>query len=389
MRIEACHIGGVLQVTVSDDGRGVDLQRLRHTLVERRLAPADTVERLSDSELLDFLFLPGFTLKDEVSEISGRGVGLDAVRDMLKQVRSQVRVTTEPQSGVRFQLQLPLTLSLVSALIADIGGEAYAFPLAQIVRALRLPHDAVQTVAGRQHIEFAGRQIGLVSGAQVLGASASGTGADLSILILGEGAELYGLVVDRFLGGGELVVQPLDPRLGKVRDVSAAALTADGETVLIIDVEDTIRSMERLVEGHRLASVEAEGGAEEQARKRILVVDDSLTVRELQRKLLDHHGYEVQVAVDGMDAWASVRDNRFDLVITDVDMPRMDGIELVTMMRRDPRLEALPVVILSYKDREDDRRRGLAAGADYYLTKGTFHENGLLTAVVDLIGKAA
>jgi two-component system sensor histidine kinase and response regulator WspE len=228
-----------------------------------------------------------------------------------------------------------------------------------------------------------------VSGHQVLGAAQTASGDVLSILVLGEGREYYGLVVDRLLGGAELVVQPLDPRLGKLPDISAAALTTDGETILIVDVEDMVRSMARLAEAERLVQVQAGATVAPEARKRILVVDDSLTVRELQRKLLDHHGYEVQVAVDGMDAWASLCDNAFDLVVSDVDMPRMDGVELVTMMRRDPRLKSLPVVILSYKDREDDRLRGLEAGADYYLTKGSFQNDALLNAVVDLIGKAA
>lgn len=389
VRIEARHVGGVLQITVADDGRGVDLARLRAAVLERRLAAAETVERLSEAELLDFLFLPGFTLKGEVSEISGRGVGLDAVRDMLKQVRGQVRVTTRPGEGMRFQLQLPLTLSFVRALMAEIAGEPYAFPLAQVVRVVRVPRSEIQTVQGRQHFAFDGRQIGLVSARQVLGGDAAAVEDEQSVVVLGDGREFYGLAVDRFLGGAELVVQPLDPRLGKLRDISAAALTADGEIVLIVDIEDLIRSIQRLVEADRLAKVEAGSAVAQGSRKRILVVDDSLTVRELERKLLDHHGYEVQVAVDGMDAWACVRGARFDLVVTDVDMPRMDGIELVEMIRRDPRLKALPVVILSYKDREDDRRRGLEAGADYYLTKGGFQNDGLLNAVVDLIGKAA
>ncbi len=389
VRLEACHAGGVLQITVADDGRGIDLARLRAAVVERRLAVLDTIDRLSEAELLEFLFLPGFTLKREVTEISGRGVGLDAVRDMLKQVRGQVRVTTQPGRGTRFQLQLPLTLSFVRGLIAEIAGEPYAFPLAQLVRVLKVPRGEIQTLQGRQHFAFEGRQIGLVSARQVLDGDAAANDDELlSIIVLGDGREVYGLAVDRFLGGAELVVQPLDPRLGKLRDVSAAALTADGEIVLIIDVEDLIRSIERLVEADRLAKVEA-GCAIQDRRKRILVVDDSLTVRELERKLLDHHGYEVQVAVDGMDAWACVRGSRFDLVVTDVDMPRMDGIELVEMIRRDANLSSLPVVILSYKDREDDRRRGLEAGADYYLTKGSFQDDGLLNAVVDLIGKAA
>jgi two-component system, chemotaxis family, sensor histidine kinase and response regulator WspE len=194
--------------------------------------------------------------------------------------------------------------------------------------------------------------------------------------------------VDRFLGEHTLAVQPLDSRLGKVRNVSAAALLDDGQVVLLIDVEDVVASVARLVREGQLAGVArgAQGAARE--RKRVLVVEDSLTVRELERKLLEKRGYAVTVAVDGMDGWTTLRHGRYDLVITDVDMPRMDGIELVTMIRSDPQLKHVPVMIVSYKDREEDRRRGLEAGADYYLTKGSFHDEALLDAVNDLIGEA-
>jgi two-component system sensor histidine kinase and response regulator WspE len=196
--------------------------------------------------------------------------------------------------------------------------------------------------------------------------------------------------VDRFLGGRELVVQPLDSRLGKIKDIAAAALMEDGSPLLIVDVEDMIRSMEKLCATDRLAGVRGQAGADGAAvRKRVLVVDDSFTVRELERKLLDHHGYEVEVAVDGMDGWNALRNGRFDLVVSDIDMPRMDGIELVRRIRQDPGLNSMPVMILSYKDREEDRQRGLDAGADYYLTKGSFESDALIEAVIDLIGEAA
>jgi two-component system sensor histidine kinase and response regulator WspE len=146
--------------------------------------------------------------------------------------------------------------------------------------------------------------------------------------------------------------------------------------------------MDKLVSGGRLRTLERSvSRAGQKRRKRVLVVDDSLTVRELERKLLDHNGIEVEVSVDGMDGWNAVRSDAFDLVVTDVDMPRMDGIELVTLIKRDPGLRNLPVMIVSYKDREEDRRRGLDAGADYYLTKGSFHDETLIHAVVDLIGE--
>jgi two-component system sensor histidine kinase and response regulator WspE len=196
-------------------------------------------------------------------------------------------------------------------------------------------------------------------------------------------------VVDRFLGERELVVQPLDPRLGKIKDIAAAAVMEDGAPLLIVDVEDMVRSVEKLISGGRLSKVHRATAADEATpRKRVLVVDDSLTVRELERKLLASRGYEVEVAVDGMDGWNAVRTGHFNLVVSDIDMPRMDGIELVTLIKKEPSLKSLPVMIVSYKDREEDRRRGLDAGADYYLTKGSFHDETLLQAVVDLIGEA-
>jgi two-component system, chemotaxis family, sensor histidine kinase and response regulator WspE len=390
IRLEARHTAGTLQILISDDGAGVDVGALREAIVRRKLATADFARTLSEAELLEFLFLPGFTLKDTVTEISGRGVGLDAVLNMVKQLRGTVRVTSQLGHGTRFVLQLPLTLSVVRTLLAEVGGEPYAFPLAYISRTLSLPREQIETLEGRQLFEFEGRPVGLVDASQVLGGTPSpASAAPASIIVIGESANSYGLVVDRFLGERELVVRPLDIRLGKVKDIAAAALMEDGSPVLIIDVEDLRQSVEKLISTGRLnklpQGVDAIPG---KTRKRVLVVDDSLTVRELERKLLDSHGYEIEVAVNGMEGWNAVRTGNFDLVITDIDMPRMDGIELVSLIRKDPSLKSLPVMIVSYKDREEDRRRGLEAGADYYLTKGSFHDDTLVRAVLDLIGEA-
>jgi len=272
----------------------------------------------------------------------------------------------------------------------EIAGEPYAFPFAHIVRAVKIRKDEVQTLEGRQHFGIDGQRVGLVTAHQILECGeAPQSGEELSVVMLGPPNNMYGLVVDRFLGGRELVVRPLDPRLGKIKDISAAALMEDGSPLLIVDAEDMIRSMEKLASSDRLTKASREGGGDASRKaKRLLVVDDSLTVRELQRKVLDYHGYEVEVAVDGMDGWNALRGGRFDLVVTDVDMPRMDGIELVTRIKGDAGLKSLPVMILSYKDREEDRRRGLEAGADYYLTKGSFQSDALIDAVVDLIGEA-
>ncbi|WP_144143883.1 hybrid sensor histidine kinase/response regulator [Paraburkholderia sp. BCC1884] len=390
LTLDARHTAGALLITVSDDGAGVDLDALRDSILRKKLASAETAARLSEAELLEFLLLPGFSLRDQVTEVSGRGVGLDAVHDIVKRVRGTVRITQERGLGTRVQLQLPLTLSVIRSLLIEVAGEPYAVPLAHVNRTLHVSRADIELLEGHQHIAFGGRSIGVVTAHQILDTAPPASDTDtVSLIVIGDGPQTYGVVVDRFLGERMLVVQPLDPRLGKVRNITAGALMENGDPVLIADVDDWLRSVERLVAGGELKHTEQGGPqATQRATRRVLVVDDSLTVRELERKLLATRGYDVTIAVDGMDGWNAVRGERFDLVITDIDMPRMDGIELVTLIKRDPLLQSLPVMIVSYKDREEDRRAGLNAGADYYLAKGSFHDEALLDAVRDLIGEA-
>lgn len=388
IRLEARHRAGMLQILVSDDGQGIDLDRVRQTVVERKLTNAEIADKLTEAELLEFLFLPGFTMKDKVTEISGRGVGLDVVQNMLKQVRGTIRVSFQAGRGTHFQLQLPLTMSVVRTLLVEIGGEVYAFPLASIVRTIKLPREDIKLLEGRQYFTFDCRPVGLFSAHEVLGGGEHiPEGDELSVITVGEPGNPYGLVVDRFLGERELVVQPLDACLGKIKDIAAGALLEDGSPVLIVDIEDMLRSVDKLVSGGALSKMRR-STATAKNRKRVLVIDDSFTVRELERKLLGQQGYDVEAAVDGMDGWNAARIGHFDLIITDIDMPRMDGIELVTLLKKDAKLKSLPVMIVSYKDREEDRLRGLDAGADYYLTKGSFHDETLVQAVIDLIGEA-
>ncbi|WP_285421970.1 hybrid sensor histidine kinase/response regulator [Pseudomonas sp. efr-133-TYG-23] len=390
IRLRASHQAGLLVLELSDDGNGVDLERLRGTIVERKLSPLETALRLSEEELLTFLFLPGFSLRDKVTEVSGRGVGLDAVQHMVRQLRGAVVLEQTAGQGSRFHLEVPLTLSVVRSLVVEVGEEAYAFPLAHIERMCDLaPEDIVQ-LEGRQHFWHEGRHVGLVAASQLLQRPAGQNPSEtLKVVVIRERDAVYGIAVERFIGERTLVVLPLDDRLGKVQDISAGALLDDGSVVLIVDVEDMLRSVDKLLNTGRLERIARRSQQTAEApRKRVLVVDDSLTVRELQRKLLLNRGYEVAVAVDGMDGWNALRSEDFDLLITDIDMPRMDGIELVTLLRRDSRLQSLPVMVVSYKDREEDRRRGLDAGADYYLAKASFHDDALLDAVMELIGGA-
>jgi two-component system sensor histidine kinase and response regulator WspE len=389
IRVSAMHSSGMLSIHVEDDGRGIDIEKLRSRVKAKGLVSETMASELSDAELLEFLFLPGFSTRDEVTDISGRGVGLDVVHSSVQKMRGIVRASSEAGHGSGFHLQLPITLSVIRALIVEIGGEPYAIPLARIDRTLKLDTSRVESLEGRQYFTLGNQHLGLVFASQVLGCpNRSERNEPLSLVILGERLNRSALVVDRFVGERSLVVHPIDPRLGKIPDISAASLLDNGNPCLIIDVDDMLRSIDILISGGRLDRIAADQNTSASTGKRVLVVDDSITVREVERNMLASRGYHVDVAVDGMDGWNAIRMNDYDLVISDVDMPRMNGFEFVRLIKQDERLHATPVMIVSYKDREEDRQRGLEAGADYYLTKGSFHDETLIDAVVDLIGTA-
>ncbi|MEM9087875.1 MAG: response regulator [Cyanobacteria bacterium P01_F01_bin.53] len=472
IRIEALHRSGMLVIAVEDDGAGIDLAMLGKKVVKRQLTTAEVADHLTDAELLEFLFLPGFSTVDQVDELAGRGYGLDLARNMAQSVGGALQVTTSQgttceipsetvlektvvsraSSGTRFQFQLPLTLSVVRSLLFEISNEPYAMSLARISRVLRLPLDQVHNSENRPYFTLESEvaqadsradgqtidqtndrvngqtnsktnsqtpieNISLVSASQLLALpSIPSDRDDLLVVVLGEPGNRYGICVDKLLEERDLVVRPLDVRLGKVPNITAAALTEKGDPILILDVADVVRTAERLMSGEPLrissrggpkrrfedvAAVAAEGGGltpettgiSQLSRrvaiveKRVLVVDDSMTVRAMEKKLLQNHGYEVDIAVNGAEGWNAVRMNAYDLVITDVDMPRMTGIELIEHMRAYEPTQKLPVIVVSYKDREADQLAGLNAGANYYLTKSSFHDDGLINAVVDLIGE--
>ncbi|MCP4195239.1 MAG: hybrid sensor histidine kinase/response regulator [Planctomycetaceae bacterium] len=385
--LHARHHAGMLSVDVQDDGRGIDPEVLRNRIVERGLSPGDVAQQLTESELWEFLFLPGFTTTKVVTEVSGRGVGLDVVRNMVQEVSGTVHVESTAGKGTTFQLRLPVTLSVVRAVLADIGGEPYAFPLSKLTRVLRVAESDLQAVQGKQQLQLNGKSVGLVRATEILELP-NQTQSDevLSIVVFGPEKSLCGLVVDQFCGEQDLVVRPLDPQLGKVQHISSAAVTDAGEAVLFVDVEDLALSIQQRLGDGRISGMTRRPAHLRRTLPRILVVDDSITVREVERQLLTHQGYDVEVAVDGQDGLNRLRASHYDLLITDVDMPRMNGIELIEAVRGDNRQGNIPIIIVSYKDRESDRLAGMEAGANAYLTKGSFHDDSFISTVKDLIG---
>ena len=242
--LEARHHGGMLMVRVGDDGRGIDPERIRRKIVEKGLQNEAVAAGLSKAELLDFLFLPGFSTAGKVTEISGRGVGLDVVQTMVQETGGSLRVETEPGQGAAFSMRLPITLSVIRAALVEIDGEPYAFPLSRLERVVKVPRESIKPVEGRQQFELDGVSVGLINARSILGLGGSEAAGDVSsVMVIGSVGEWFGLVVDRFLGEEDLVVRPLDPRLGRVPHVASAALVEDGRSVLIVDTDDLVASV--------------------------------------------------------------------------------------------------------------------------------------------------
>jgi two-component system sensor histidine kinase and response regulator WspE len=391
LRLEARHHAGMLEVRVIEDGAGIDSERVRARVVERGLQSSEVARDLTQPELLEFLFLPGFSTAGTVTEVSGRGVGLDVVHQTVRDLGGRVRIETRPGAGTSFVLSLPITLSVIRAAIVRVAGESLAFPLARIERIERIDHEALVRTEGRLRFDLDGEAVGVLPAGELLRLDGVPTGRDAvaSLLVLGTGADRCALLVDGFQGERDLVVRPLDERLGRVPGVAAAAIDDDGTPVLVMDVEDLLVSIRRgLAEGAVRGLTPQALAAGTRGRRRVLVADDSITVREVERQMLRRLGHDVEVAVDGLDAWNRLCAERFDLLVTDVDMPRMNGIELVRTLRRDPRFAHLPVAIVSYKDRPEDRAAGLDAGANAYLTKGSFQDQTFARTIEDLIGEA-
>jgi two-component system, chemotaxis family, sensor histidine kinase and response regulator WspE len=387
IRIEALHRGGMLSITISDDGMGVRFDQVRRLLTAQGLVDAAEAEGLSETELCQYLYQPGFSTSETVTEVSGRGVGMDVVSSMASEVGGTVRFSSVTGEGSSIHFQLPLTLSVVRTLLVEIAGEPYAFPLARLDQIVAIESSDISVMEGRECFMLDGVSIGLISARQVMKfPEAAQPATPIPVVVISDHAKVYGVVVDRYLGEQDLVVRPLDPRLGKVANISAAALMGDGQPILIVDTVDLVRSIDSLLQSSGLLNTaDRQVGVQGQ---RILIADDSPVALDLQARLISSRGYQVDRVVNGLEAWKAIREGSYQLLVTDVEMPEMDGIALIQSLRKEPAFRHLPIIISSSRDSEQDRLHGMEAGADYYLVKSSFQDETLLNAIHQLIGPA-
>ena len=380
IRLHAMQLGSEVVIAVSDDGRGIDVARVRETAGRTDRSAIE----MDDEAALYLIFRSGLTTATKVTGVSGRGVGLDAVRASLNAVRGRIEVRSDPGMGTEFRIAVPITMATLRCLVIKAGGQAFAIPL-HSVRAV-LPSQPSATVGGRAMTMLDGRPVPISSLSAVLG---TGNGAVGPAVVLAGLTRSHAFTVDDLVDQRDVVVKGLGELVPRLPAVAGAGVQPDGSILLVLEAAGLIERARRTDNGDRSQEAAGGGGHEEPVPHRaasILVVDDALTVRELQRSIFENAGYRVRVAVNGEEALAEISHERPDLVLTDVQMPRMDGFELTEAIRKQPSLASLPVIMLTSRGSDEDRRRGLECGADGYIVKSGFDQSALLSAVERLLG---
>lgn len=377
---------GYVCLTISDDGRGIDPERVRHKAVERGLLSETQAAQTSDEEAAYLIMRPGFSTRDYITDISGRGVGMDVVKNSLDKVKGDIVITSSLGRGTQMRLQLPLTMAMISGLLFDCAGMTLAVPLHYVSEILRIDAADVISEGGREMVRVHGRSIPMVSLADILGLTAGKVDSDekQTVLVLSCRDRQLACLVNHSYGVQEMIVKGMGKQLRRVEFFSGVTIMGDGSPVLILAVPDLFssgRSQESttLRQAHEEVRRRAEKG-------RVLVVDDSITTRTMEKNILEAHGYRVTVACSGPDALQRLAEADYDLIVSDVEMPGMTGFELTAAIRRNERTKGTPVIIVSSLASDEDKRMGLKAGAQAYIVKGNFDQGALLETVETLIG---
>ncbi len=376
--------GSQIAVRVEDDGAGINLDVIRETALRKKIVTALELESMAPSEVMDLIFRPGFSSKEIITDISGRGVGLDVVRANLRRLKGNVRLETVDGGGTVITLQVPLTLVTDRGLLVRASGSTFVIPITAVERIMELSADEVQDVEASQVILLQERPLPLKELGVVLGRPQRNTppGVKIPVVILSKGWEMVAFMVDEVLEEREIVVKPFAPPLVYVRNVIGGTLTGSGDVITVLNPGELVDSALYSSSTGRL--FESDAGAE-QKRQRILVVDDSITTRTLERSILESEGYQVEVAVDGGQAWEVLQESQFDLVITDIEMPKLDGFGLTDRIKQSEQYQAIPVVVVTSLATEADKQRGIEVGADAYIVKGKFETRVLLEVVRQLV----
>jgi len=383
LRLSAWYEGGSVTVALRDDGRGISPEELRTRALQKKLMDPEALQALSDTELTDLIFMPGFSTSRIVTDLSGRGVGLDVVRkNIIEELRGSIRVDTRPGSGTAFYLRLPLNLALYRLLLVSAAGRTFALLADCVEEVIAVAREELITVVSRKALRLRNEVIPVEGLARLLGLAGEALSGEelLLVAVVAVGSEKLGLVIDAVVDEESAVVKPLPPHLRKLRMVSGVTVRGRRDIVAVLGAA-ALCAASRDRKGVRPAPREGEPRRE----LKVLVVDDSISTREIEKSIIEAHGYQVTVAGDGLEALEKTRERSFDVVVTDIEMPRLDGFSLTERLRADDRYRHTPIIIVTSREREEDRRRGILVGANAYIVKGSFDQSNLIETIENLV----
>jgi two-component system chemotaxis sensor kinase CheA len=371
-----------VEIVVSDDGAGIDFEKVRAASVKLGLIAEEDARKMNEQQAAGLIFKSGVSTSPMITEISGRGLGLAIVRERAEKVDGTVSVETQPGVGTTFRLILPLTLARFRGILVRVGESLFVLPTRHVEKVLRVSKDEIKTVENRETIQINGRVVSAVRLSDALEVTKPSTDADpkrkLPVIVLAWAGEQIGFFVDEILDEQEVLVKSLGKQLPRVRNIAGATVLGTGKVLPVLNVADLMHS------AVKMAPLRAPR-ATEQAPKSILVAEDSITSRTLLKNILELAGYKVKTAVDGAEALAVLATEAFDLLVSDVEMPRMSGFDLTARIRAGKRLAQLPVVLVTALDSREDRERGVEVGANAYIVKSSFDQGNLLEVVRRLV----
>lgn len=379
--------GSKVEILISDDGAGIDPAKVRAAALRLGLVSPEAVETMSEPEALALIFQSGVSTSPIITDISGRGLGLAIVREKVEKLGGTVSLETRPGAGTTFRLILPLTMVTLRGLLVRVDDHRFVLPTPHVERVVRVRQEEIQTVKNRETILLNGQAVSLVRLGEALELPRKGATEESEsrwpVVVLEAAEKRIAFRVDEILGEQEVLVKSLGSQLARVRNIAGATVLGTGQVVPILNVPDLMKSAVKTAAAPALAPVAAGRAAAKQ--KSILIVEDSITARTLLKNILEAAGYRVKTAVDGVDAFTTLRTEAFDLVVSDVDMPRMNGLDLTAKIRGDKKLAELPVVLVTALESREDRERGIDVGANAYLVKRSFDQSNLLEVVRRLI----
>jgi len=378
--------GGKVELLVADDGAGIDAARVKAAARKLGIVSEAEADKLGEQEALALVFRSGVSTSPIITDVSGRGLGLAIVREKVERLGGSVAIESRPGAGTRFRIVLPLTLATFRGVLVRAGERLFIIPAASVERVTRAADGEIRTVENRETISLDGQAVSLVrlGDALELSRTAASAMADRTpAVVLGAGPERVAFRVDEVLGEQEVLVKTLGPQLARVRNVAGACVLGTGQVAPVLNVPDLMKSaVKRAAAPLAPAAAEAPAGPQQRS---ILVAEDSITSRALLKNILESAGYRVVTAVDGMDAYTALKTGTFDLVVSDVEMPRMDGFDLTAKVRADPRLAELPLVLVTALESREHRERGIDVGANAYIVKSSFDQSNLLEVIRRLI----